>query len=222
VIDQHGSRRVIRVERTGAVTVLADRYEGKRLNSPNDLVFRSDGSLYFTDPPFGLPKVFDDPAKETPWSGVYLLREGRLTLLTRELTGPNGIAFSPDEKTLYVDNWDPKRKVIMRYDVNPDGTIANGKVFFDITRSVPGDDAWDGIKVDQRGTVYAAGPAGIYVLSPQGKHLGTITLPEHVANFAWGDDDYRALYITASTGLYRVRLDVAGTVPYGATEAAAR
>jgi gluconolactonase len=222
VIDQHGNRRVIRVERTGAVTVLADRYGGKRLNSPNDLVYRSDGGLYITDPPFGLPKVFDDPAKETPWSGVYLLRDGTLTLLTKELSGPNGIAFSPDEKTLYVDNWDPKHKVIMRYDVAADGSIANGKVFFDITRSVPGDDAWDGIKVDQRGNVYAAGPAGIYVLSPEGKHLGTITPPEHVANFAWGDDDYRALYITASTGLYRIRLDVAGSVAFAPTEAAAR
>lgn len=222
VIDQHGNRRVIRVERTGAVTVLADRYDGKRLNSPNDLVYRSDGALYFTDPPFGLPKVFDDPGKETPWSGVYMLRDGQLTLLIRDLSGPNGIAFSPDEKTLYVDNWDPKRKVIMRYDVNADGTVANGRVFLDITRSVAGDDAWDGLKVDQRGNVYAAGPAGIYVLSPEGRQLGTIALPEHVANFAWGDDDYRSLYITASTGLYRVRLEVAGFVPFGTTESAAR
>ncbi|MEO8138350.1 MAG: SMP-30/gluconolactonase/LRE family protein, partial [Gemmatimonadota bacterium] len=222
VIDQHGNRRVIRVERTGAVTVLADRYEGKRLNSPNDLVFRSDGSLYFTDPPFGLPKVFGDPAKETPWSGVYLVRDGKVTLLTKELSGPNGIALSPDEKTLYVDNWDPKHKVIMRYDVNADGTIANGRVFFDITRTVPGDDAWDGIKVDRDGNVYAAGPAGIYVLSPGGKQLGTITPPEHVANFAWGDDDLQTLYITASTGLYRLRLNLPGAVAFGPTQAAAR
>ncbi len=145
-----------------------------------------------------------------------------VTLLTKDLSGPNGIAFSPDEKALYVDNWDPKRKVIMRYDVNPDGTIANGKLFFDITRSVPGDDAWDGIKVDREGNVYAAGPAGIYVLSPAGKLLGTITPPEHVANFAWGDDDLQTLYITASTGLYRVRLNLAGAVAFGPTEAATR
>jgi len=210
VVDQHGNRRVIRVERTGAVTVLAERYEGRRLNSPNDLVFRSDGSLYFTDPPFGLPRVFDDAGKETPWSGVYCLKDGKLTLVTKELSGPNGIAFSPDEKYLYVDNWDPKRKVIMRYEVSPDGSISNGRVFYDITRTVPGDDAWDGLKVDQRGNLYAAGPAGIYVLAPEGKLLGTIGLPEHVANFNWGDEDRRSLYITASTGLYRIRLKVPG------------
>jgi gluconolactonase len=221
-VDQHGNRRVIRLERTGAVTVLADRYEGKRLNSPNDLVYRSDGALYFTDPPFGLPKVFDDPAKETLFSGVYLLRDGTLTLLTRELSGPNGLAFSPDERTFYVDNWDPKRKVIMAYDVRPDGTLENGRVFFDITTTEPGEDAWDGIKVDQRGNVYAAGPRGIYVINPDGKLLGVITPPEHVANFAWGDADARTLYITASTALYRIRLAVPGAGTGPAAESALR
>jgi gluconolactonase len=209
-IDQHGNRRVIRVERNGSVTVLADRYQGKRLNSPNDLVYKSDGSLYFTDPPFGLPRAFADPAKETPHSGVYRWKDGVVTLLTTDLSGPNGIAFSPDERYLYVDNWDPEHKVIMRYDLTADGTLAHGKVFFDITQTVPGDDAWDGIKVDRLGNVYAAGPEGIYVLSPAGEHLGTIVPPEHVANFAWGDADYRTLYITASSGLYRIRLNLAG------------
>lgn len=222
LINQHGHRRVLRVERTGALTVLADRFEGHRLNSPNDLVYRSDGGLYFTDPPFGLPRVFDDPAKETPWSGVYRLKDGRLTLLTRELRGPNGLAFSPDERTLYVDNWDPARKVIMRYDVREDGTVANGRVFFDITRTVPEDDAWDGLKVDARGNLYAAGPEGIYILAPDGRHLGTVTLPEHVANFAWGDADLRTLYITASTGLYRLRVELPGTVPFAGATAASR
>ena len=222
VINQHGNRRVLRVERTGALTVLADRFEGRRLNSPNDLVYRSDGGLYFTDPPFGLPGVFEDPAKETSWSGVYRLKDGRLTLLARDLRGPNGLAFSPDERTLYVDNWDPARKVIMRYDVREDGTLAEGRVFFDLTRAAPGDDAWDGLKVDVRGNVYAAGPEGIYILAPDGRHLGTVTLPEHVANFAWGDADLRTLYITASTGLYRLRVEVPGTVPFTPTTAASR
>ncbi|MEP6571314.1 MAG: SMP-30/gluconolactonase/LRE family protein [Gemmatimonadota bacterium] len=212
-VDQHGERRVIRIERTGAITVLADRYEGHRLNSPNDLVYRSDGTLYFTDPPFGLPKAFGDSKKELPFSGVYMVRDGRTTLLTRELAGPNGLAFSPDERTFYVDNWDPARKVIMRYDVRADGTLANGRVFLDVTRTAPGDDAWDGIKVDRNGNVYAAGPGGIYVLSPEGRHLGTIVTPEHAANFAWGDDDNRTLFITASTGLYRIRLNVPGIAP---------
>jgi gluconolactonase len=220
-IDQHGNRRVIRVERTGAITVLADRYRGQRLNSPNDLVYKSDGSLYITDPPFGLPKAFDDPGKETPFSGVYRWKDGELTLLTSDLRGPNGIAFSPDERFLYVDNWDPAHKVIMRYPVRTDGTLGPGSIFFDITKSVPGDDAWDGIKVDQSGNVYAAGPEGIYVLSPEGRHLGTIVPPEHVANFAWGDADRRTLYVTASTGLYRIRLGVAGAGTFTRMAAAA-
>ncbi len=117
-VCQHGERRVIRIEPTGAITVLADRYEGKRLNSPNDLVYRKDGTLYFTDPPFGLPKVFDDPRKELAFSGVYRVKDGQVTLLARDLTGPNGIAFSPDEKFLYVTNWDEKKKVVMRYPVD--------------------------------------------------------------------------------------------------------
>ncbi len=208
---QHGNRRVVRVEPNGVVTVLANAFQGKRLNSPNDLVYKSDGSLYFTDPPFGLPKGFGDPAKETTVSGVYRWKDGDITLLTADLTGPNGIAFSPDEKYLYVDNWDPAKKVIMRYPVKADGTLEPGAVFFDITRSVAGDDAWDGLKIDTNGNVYAAGPEGVYVLTPAGKHLGTIALPEHVANFAWGDADFRTLYLTASTGLYRIRLNAQGT-----------
>ena len=139
---------------------MADRYEGKRLNSPNDLVYRSDGTLYFTDPPFGLPKFFDDPRKEFPYSGVFSLHEGKLQLIANELKGPNGIAFSPDEKYLYVTNWDEKKKVIMRYESQPDGTVSNGMVFFDMT-SAPGEDALDGMKVDQRGNLYVSGPGGL-------------------------------------------------------------
>jgi gluconolactonase len=211
-INEHGNRRVVRVEKNGVVTVLADRYQGKRLNSPNDLVYRSDGSLFFTDPPFGLPKAFDDPRKELPFSGVYSLKDGRLTLGATDLTGPNGLAFSPDERYLYVANWDEKKKVVMRYRAHPDGTLTNGEVFFDMT-DAPGEDALDGIKVDVRGNLYVSGPGGLWILSPEGKHLGTIVGPEHPHNLAWGDADGRTLYLTAQTGLYRIRLNIPGVRP---------
>jgi len=220
-INEHGNRRVTRLERTGKITVLADHYDGKRLNSPNDLVYRSDGTLYLTDPPFGLPRTFDDPKKELPYSGVYMVKDGQVTLLTRELSGPNGIAFSPDEKYLYVDNWDLKRKVLMRYEVNPDGSIANGKVFYDFTRD-PEPVALDGIKVDQEGHVYVSAPGGVWILSPEGKALGRIVPPEHDANFAFGDEDGRTLYLTASTGLYRIRVNIPGIRPALGVQAASR
>ena len=211
-INEHGNRRVTRLEKNGVLTVLADRYEGKRLNSPNDLVYRSDGALYFTDPPFGLPKFFDDPRKELPYSGVFCLINGKLKLVSTDLGGPNGLAFSPDEKYLYVDNWDLKKEVIMRYEVQQDGTLLNGKVFFDAT-GAPGEDAWDGMKVDQRGNLYLSGPGGLWVISPEGTHLGTIVGPEHPHNMAWGDKDGRTLYMCAQTGLYRIRFNVPGTRP---------
>jgi gluconolactonase len=220
-INQHGNRRVVRLERPGNLTVLADRYEGKRLNSPNDLVYRSDGTLYFTDPPFGLPKAFDDPAKELPFSGVYMVRDGKVTLLTKELRGPNGIAFSPDERYLYVDNWDLTRKVLMRYEVRPDGTLGAGRVFRDFTAE-PEEVALDGIKVDQQGNVYVSAPRGIWILSPEGKPLGRIEPPEHDANFTWGDADGRTLFLTASTGLYRIRLSVPGIRPAATIQSASR
>ena len=220
-INEHGNRRVTRLERPGNITVLADRYQGKRLNSPNDLVYRADGSLYFTDPPFGLPQAFDDPKKELPFSGVYLLRDGKLTLLTTELSGPNGIAFSPDERYLYVSNWDLSRKVLMRYEVKGDGTLAKGRVFHDFTRE-PEEVALDGVKVDRRGNVYVSAPRGVWVLSPEGKALGRIETPEHDANFAWGDDDARGLYLTASTGLYRLRTSIPGVRPPLPVQSASR
>jgi len=220
-INEHGNRRVTRLERTGKITVLADQYKGKRLNSPNDLVYRSDGTLYFTDPPFGLPKAFDDPRKELPFSGVYMVKDSQVALLTKELSGPNGIAFSPDERYLYVDNWDLKRKVLMRYDVNADGTIANGKVFYDFTKD-PEPVALDGIKVDEQGDVYVSAPGGIWILSPSGKALGHIVPPEHDANFTFGDEDGKSLYLTASTGLYRLRVNVPGIRPPGSVQAASR
>jgi gluconolactonase len=204
-IDEHGNRRVTRLEKNGSLTVLADRYDAKRLNSPNDLVYKSDGSLYFTDPPFGLPKFFDDPRKETPYSGVYRWADGKVTLLSTDVTGPNGLAFSPDERYLYVGNWDEKKKVVMRYELRGDGTLSNGAILFDMT-SAPGEDAIDGLKVDREGNIYVSGPGGIWILSPAGVHLGTIIGPEHPHNFAWGDADGRTLYMTAQTGLYRMRL----------------
>lgn len=209
-INEHGNRRVTRLEKNGQLTVLADRYQGKRLNSPNDLVYRSDGALYFTDPPFGLPKFFDDARKELPYSGVFCLINGQLKEVSKDLTGPNGLAFSPDEKYLYVDDWDAKRKVILRYEVAKDGSLASGKVFFDAT-SEPGEHAWDGLKVDRQGNIYASGPGGLWIFSPEGKHLGTISGPEHPHNIAWGGEDEKTLYLAAQTGLYRIRLKIPGT-----------
>jgi gluconolactonase len=184
-INEHSNRRISRVEKDGRLTVLAENYQGKRLNSPNDLVYRSDGTLFFTDLPFGLPKLCDDPRKGLPHSGVFAIHKGRLKLLTTDLKGPNGIAFSPDENYLYVGNWDPEKKILMCYDVNADATLHNGKVFFDMTKA-PGEDAIDGIKVDQEGNLYVSGPGGLWIISSAGKHLGTIVAPKHPHNMAWG------------------------------------
>src|SRR5215467_10930656 len=208
-INEHGNHRVSRLEKDGALTVLADSYQGKRLNSPNDLVYRSDGTLYFTDPPFGLPKFFDDPRKQLPFSGVFSIYKGKLQLISTDLKGPNGIAFTPDEKYLYVTNWDEKKKIIMRYTANSDGTLSHGKVFFDMT-DAKGEDALDGMKVDVKGNLYVSGPGGLWVISAEGKHLGTIIGPKHPHNLAWGDEDGRTLYLCARSGLYKMRLNIPG------------
>ena len=213
VMADHGNRQVARLnEATFTKTTLADRYRGNRLNSPNDLVYRSNGDLYFTDPPYGLKGLNDDPAKELRHNGVYrLTRAGELTLLTTELTFPNGLAFSPDEKTLYVANSDPQRAIWMAYDVRPDGTIGNGRVFFDATSLAragkPG--LPDGMKVDRAGNLFASGPGGIFVFSAAGKHLGTIVTGQPTANCAFGDDG-STLYMTANDRLLRVRLKTKG------------
>jgi len=220
-INEHGNHRVTRVEKDGRLTVLADRFEGKRLNSPNDLVYRSDGTLFFTDPPFGLPKFYDDPRKQLPYSGVFALYKGQLKLVTTDLKGPNGIAFSPDEKYLYVGNWDPEKKIVMRYDVEAEGNLSNGKVFFDMTKA-PGEDAIDGIKIDQQGNLYVSGPGGLWIISPSGKHLGTIIAPKHPHNIAWGGNDGKTLYMTAQGTLYRMPLKIPGIRPGDSQKLAAQ
>jgi gluconolactonase len=161
-----------------------------------------------------LPKFYDDPGKELPYSGVFALHQGRLKLVSTDLKGPNGIALSPDEKYLYVGNWDPANKTVMRYEVNPDATLSNGKVFFDMT-SAPGEDAIDGIKLDQQGNLYVSGPGGLWIISSAGKHLGTIVAPKHPHNLAWGGDDGKTLYMTAQGALYRMPLNVPGIRPGG-------
>jgi gluconolactonase len=224
----HAQRNVYRLEslaKGAKITILAERYQGKRLSSPNDLVYRSDGSLYFTDPPYGLPTQGDnDPLKELTFNGVYRIPkalshpsgappdDAHLELIIRDLTRPNGIAFSPDEKYLYIAVSDPQHKVWMRYDVAKDGSVTNGKVFYDAT-SDTADGLPDGMKLDQKGNIYSAAPGGVYIISPEGKHLGTIKMPEKTANLNWGGADARTLYIAASTSLYRIRLKIPGVRP---------
>jgi gluconolactonase len=208
----HGDRQVVGLEADGRRTVLATQFEGKRLNSPNDLVYKSDGSLYFTDPPAGLRDGDKDPKKELPFNGVYLLKEGQLRLLIKDMTLPNGLAFTPDEKYLYVN--DSVNKTIMRYEVQPDGALANGKVWVDMSPDkAPG--VPDGMKVDQKGNIYCTGPGGFWIMSPDGRHLGTVLTSELPANLAFGDPDGKTLYLTARTSLYRIHLKIPGILPKG-------
>ena len=219
----HARRNVWRLESVDSkaqITVLADSYQGKKLNSPNDLAYKSDGSLYFTDPPYGLPtQSDDDPLKELKINGVYRIPNARqqkpgappdrdkLQLVIRDLPRPNGLAFSPDEKFLYVA--DSGKKLWMRYRVQPDGSVTDGTVFLDPS-SDPAKGVPDGFRVDKNGNIYGAGPGGVWIISPEGKHLGTIKVPEVVSNVAWGDKDGKTLYITASTSVYRIKLKVRG------------
>jgi gluconolactonase len=210
IIAEHGNRRVSRVDANGALTVLADRFEGKRLNSPNDVVVKSDGAIFFTDPPYGLPRQDDDPAKELTANGIYRIKDGKLQLLA-EQTRPNGLGFSPDERYLYVANSDTAKRQWMRYDVRADGTLGAGQVFFDVTaeslNGIP-----DGMKVDAAGNLFGTGPAGVWVISPQGKVLGRIEAPETPANVAFGEDG-TALFMTARTSVYRIKLKTPGPRP---------
>jgi gluconolactonase len=211
VFAQHGDRQISRRELDGRITTLVDRYRGKRLNSPNDLVFASNGDLYFTDPPFGLPKTFEDPAKELLFQGVYrLTSDGTLTLLIRDLRAPNGIAFAPDGRTLYVSNADRAHLIWMAYAVQEDGTLGAGRLLYDGTATLAGRRGTaDGMKVDAEGNIIGAGPGGVYVFAPDGALLGWFDFGGNVGNVAWGEDG-RSLFITANAAVYRVRLGTRG------------
>jgi gluconolactonase len=215
MICEHGDRRISRLAlpKSGDRTTVLDNYQGKKLNSPNDLTYKSDGWLYFTDPPYGLTQQDDDPAKELDFNGIFRLSpdEKTLEVLAREQSRPNGIGFSPDEKTLYVSNSDPQKKVWMAYDVKADGTLENARVFYDVT-SETAEGLPDGLKLDKQGNLYGTGPGGVWIFAPDGKHLGTIQPEEVPANVAWGDDG-KTLYMTARTGLYRIRLSAEGRIP---------
>ncbi|HEY9614706.1 SMP-30/gluconolactonase/LRE family protein [Allocoleopsis sp.] len=204
ITAEHSNRRVSRKEKDGKIVTLASQYEGKRLNSPNDLVVKSDGSIYFTDPTYGIKPE----QKDLGFSGVYRLApDGKLTLLVKDFVAPNGIAFSPDEKKLYVN--DSEQNQMRIFDVKPNGTLENGRIFAELKdpskQGVP-----DGMKVDKQGNIYSTGPGGVWVFSPAGNLLGKIEVPETAANLAWGERDGKTLYITASKSLYRIRLKIPG------------
>ena len=202
-------RALVEVRADGSYRVLADKYAGKRLNSPNDVVLGPDGALYFTDPTLDLPK---GERQEIPFQGVYrVAADGSVRLLTRDLAQPNGLAFSPDGRRLYID--DSERRDIRLYDTGPDGTLTNGRLFGK-EEGPPHSGVPDGIRVDRQGNVFVTGPLGIWIWDPDGNHLGTIVVPEQPANLAWGDPDYRTLYITATTSVYRLKTKTRGFVPY--------
>ncbi|HMO36687.1 MAG TPA: SMP-30/gluconolactonase/LRE family protein [Gemmatales bacterium] len=212
VLCQHGDRRIAMLEDDGrSFMTLADKYEGKRFNSPNDLAYHSGGDLYFTDPPYGLEKGPDDPARELDFCGVFRLgRDGKVTLLTKDLTRPNGIAFSPDEKTLYVANSDPKRAYWMAYPVKQDGTLGEGRIFLDVTKELPRMKGLpDGLKVDVSGNLFATGPGGVWVVTAGAEVLGRIDPGCATANCGFGEDG-STLFLTADKSLCRVRTKTRG------------
>jgi len=213
ILCQHGDRRVARLTKDGKFETLADKYMGKRFNSPNDLVYHPNGDLYFTDPPYGLPKWDKDPARELDFQGVYRLRpNGEVTLLTKEMSRPNGIGLSPDAKTLYVANSDPDKAIWMAFPVKEDGTLGAGKQLYDATADVkahPDKGLPDGLKVDQKGNIFATAVNGVYVFSPDGKLLGRIVTNDKTANCAFGDDG-TTLYMATNDKLTRVKASTKG------------
>lgn len=213
IMLEHGYRRISRTCQNEPIQreVLADNYNGRRFNSPNDSTWHSDGSLYFTDPPYGLAGLEDDPDRDLDFNGIYRLKpDGAVELLFAGQSRPNGIALSPDEKTLYVANSDAANKVWFTYDVLGDGSLINQRIFFDANdQTAPG--APDGMKTDLYGNIFATGPDGVWIFNPKGTHLGTISTGEVTANVAWGNDG-SVLYLTSSTGLYRVELNTKGKI----------
>ncbi len=212
ILCQDATRRVVRMEKDGKFTVLADRYEGKRFNSPNDMAIRKNGDIYFTDPPYGLEGLNESPIKELPFNGVFRLSpDGKVTLLLKDLTFPNGIAFSPDEKILYIGVTDPKEPRIYAYDVQADGNVTNKRTFFDAVpmqaQGLKG--SCDGMKVDIHGNIFSSGPGGFIILSPEGKHIGSIHTGDLIANANWGDDG-SMLYLTANHFICRVKTTTKG------------
>ena len=202
-------RAIIEVTPDGKYNILADRYDGKKFNSPNDVIIGPDGAIYFTDPTLDLPA---GEKQEIPFQGVYRLDEkGNVRLLTKELSQPNGLGFSPDGRHFYID--DSQQRNIRVYDFGADASLSNGRIFGEEPGG-KGDGVPDGIKIDSNGNLYVTGPKGIWVWDPQGHHLGTIVVPEQPANLAWGDNDYSTLYITATHSVYRLPLKVHGFVPY--------
>lgn len=213
VLCQHGDRRIARLGKDGKFTTIVDKYMGKRLNSPNDLVFAKNGDLYFTDPPYGLPGQLKDPGKELDFQGVYRLKaNGELVLLTKEMTRPNGIGLSPDEKTLYVANSDPAKAIWMAFPIKDDGTLGPGKQIYDATKDVadsPNKGLPDGLKVDVKGNIFATAVNGVYVFSRDFKFLGRIVTNDKTANCGWGDDG-TALYLCTNDKLTRVKTSTKG------------
>ena len=209
----HGDRVIKRIEKDGTLTVLAAKFEGKRFNSPNDAVYHTSGDLYFTDPPYGLPKRERDPARQLDWFGVYRLgKDGKVTLLTKEMTRPNGIGFSPDEKTLYVAQSDPAAPIWKAFPVKADGTLGASRVLSDATKAVkeqqPG--LPDGMAVDKQGHIWATGPGGVYCFTPEGKTIGRLLTGQRTSNCKFGDDG-KTLFITVDMYLCRVKTNATGT-----------
>jgi gluconolactonase len=207
VIATFAGRSIDRMEPNGTRAVLADSYDGKRFNGTNDLVVKKDGTIYFTDM-FGSLRLGDkDPAMGLPYQAVYMVKDGKVTRLTDDIPATNGLAFSPDEKYLYANG--SRNKYIRRYEVKPDGTLANSQMFIDMSAD-PAPGITDGMKVDTKGNIYSTGPGGIWVITPEGKHIGTVRTPETITNLAFGDSDKKTLYLTARPTIYKIRVNVPG------------